>query len=191
MSIIFSERDIEVALRWSEVHAKKLFNHLYEDIALAPEYRYYYENKIAVKITTLKNDYRDEDTRVKVSCFLYPYESDSFFSIVLHHTSQIISLRELFIPHIGIKQICPCGRLGKTHLLESENGKCNNCYIYGFVRGEECSICKEDDGKPWLQTSCNHYFHDVCWYNISIYRNYVRKCPLCRSEQSSDTITKL
>ena len=192
MNIIYSERDVEVALRWCEVHSERLLGHLQEDGRLYELYDYLYEaENIAVHIHTLKENRLDPDRRIKIVVYLPPYKHDKFFSLILSTTYQISILRGYFMPIIGTKGLCHCGRLGKTHLLESDNGKCDNCYIYGFKRGEECAICKEDDGKPWLKTSCGHYFHDSCWYGIEENEMQVRKCPLCRSEQKKHTLTQL
>lgn len=191
-TITLSARDIEVALRWTEVHAFKLFDYLYEDALLNTTTEYVYEHDyISVLIYVMKKYDNDVDTRIRVCVYVPPYRHDKLFSTILLYPHQISSLRSLFLPHIGVKSICACGRLGKPHLLASEHATCDNCYIYGFHRGEECSICKEDDGKPWIKTSCGHYFHDMCWYGIIDDNDKMRKCPLCRSEQTRHTITKL
>lgn len=192
MNINLSEREIEIALRWSEVHCQRLLSHLQEDNKLDELSNYLYEaQNIAVVIHTLKEDRLDNDKRIKILVYFPPYKHDKFFSFILSTSYQINMLRGSFVALIGRHGLCPCGRLGKNHILASENGKCDNCYIYGFIRGEECAICKEDDGKPWLKTSCGHYFHDSCWYGIQENEMQIRKCPMCRSEQKNQTITRL
>jgi hypothetical protein len=192
MNFELSAREVEVALRWSEVNCDKLMEHIREDPELNEKSNYLFESdQIAVYIHTLKEHKHDVDRRIKLIAYYPPYKHDKYFSVIIQHIYQLQTLRSHFEPLIGKKGLCPCGRLGRFHLLEIENGKCNNCYIYGMVRGEECSICKEDDGKPWLKTSCGHHFHDTCWYKISENEYEERKCPLCRSVQTNKDIKKL
>ena len=174
---------------------KKVFSasvSLYENILLNPETTYEFNSRIGIIINTMKEKYIDTDVRIRIIVFLSPYERDKFFSLILDQSDQISSLRNLFREKLtGDILLCKCGRLGKFRSYHPESYECDNCYVYGFIRGEECSICKEDDGKPWIKTSCEHHFHDACWYKINQVEPGVRKCPLCRLEQCKDTITKL
>lgn len=190
--IELSQRTIEVAIRWSEIHCMKLFDYIHEDHRLDELTCYVFEkDDLMVDIHTMKENRFDTDYRVRVIAYIAPYKHDKLFSVIFTNRHQLHTLRGHFTPHIGTKPTCHCGRLSQHHVLESENGKCNNCYIYGMIRGEECAICKEDDGKPWVKTSCGHYFHDSCWYHIEENIDDIRKCPLCRSEQTKRTIEKI
>jgi len=192
MSIQFTDREIEIAIRWCEVNASKLFSHLYENNLLHPETTYEFNSRISITIHTMKKQDIDTDLRIRIIVFLSPYEHDKFFSLIINRSYEISSLRNLFLETLtGDILLCKCGRLGKFRSYHPESYECDNCYIYGFIRGEECSICKEDDGKPWIKTSCGHHFHDACWYKINQVEQGVRKCPLCRSEQCKYSITKL
>lgn len=194
MSIQFTDREIEVATRWTIVHSNKLLSHLRENPLLNPETIYEYHSRIGILIHTMKERSRDTDLRIRIIVFLEPYQHDKFFSYIIKDTEDTSYLHNLFDTKLKCDiRFCVCGRLGKNQYIRKENVvyECDNCYIYGFVRGEECPICKEDDGKPWLKTSCEHHFHDMCWYRIHEVAPGVRKCPLCRSEQYKDTLTKL
>ncbi len=192
MSIQFTDREIQIATRWTEVHALKLFSHLNENPLLDPNTQYEFHSRVSVIIHTMKENERDREGRIRIIVFLAPYQHDKFFSCILSNATHILSLHNTFKDALyGPIQLCMCGRLGITRFFREEEATCDNCYIYGFVRGEECSICKDDDGKPWLKTSCDHHFHDMCWYRIRESEPGVRKCPLCRSEQYKDSITKL
>lgn len=207
MSILyFSERDIEVAIRWTEVYARNMLDEVNRKDGHPIHYNleYSYEKQFTILVQFAPrclhqgNWVRCSDlscqttvwmTRVLV--YLYPYEEDVFFSLNVPDYQSLALIRPLFENIKGEHTMCICGRMGKqNHLLDSEKGKCNNCYIYGFVRGEICSICLTDDGKPWLKTSCGHYFHDMCWNHIEDH-NHLRKCPMCRSVQDRSTIIKL
>lgn len=196
-TLVLEERDIEVALRWSEVCCFKMFAYLNEHdcYSIDSEKEYRYENKkILVSIHLVKGCVYP-DGRIlrypRIRFYLSEYEDDYLMSFVLHNEECVALLRSKFSVHIGPKSLCVCGRMGRNHLLTSESGKCNNCYIYGMIRGEECAICKEDDGKPWIKTSCEHYFHDMCWYRIHSDYYHDRRCPMCRSIQNDSTITKI
>ena len=56
-----------------------------------------------------------------------------------------------------------------------KNNLCKKCYLYHYIRGEDCCICFEDDGM-WIKlTECGHYIHNICFKRIGN-----NKCPLCR-----------
>ena len=42
-----------------------------------------------------------------------------------------------------------------------------------------CSICYEKQNFFSIKTSCEHYFHSKCLYNIV--QNGLMKCPICRN----------
>jgi hypothetical protein len=211
MSLTFSERDIERSIRWTEVHTKKLLSHMhkYSQDALDEYLEYEYEHdhfSISIQFARrcLRRDrwircthHSDECNTMKwvprIMMYISSHQDDILFTLDIHNESELPEIRIKFEEQRAIEhQLCACGRLGKTdHLVESEHGKCNTCYIYGFVRGDMCPICMEDDGKPWVKTSCGHYFHDMCWYNIEYASPYshTRKCPMCRCEQNSETIS--
>ena len=208
MSVItLTERDIEVAIRWTEVHVKKLMDHLttYDEHSVDHTREYLYNGKLTIEVYCDSRCVKNEElikcpeadcpSTVWVPCvmaYMMPYKDDIILRTEVANELHLSSIRTLFEQHIGDKRMCACGRLGKMdHQLESERGKCNNCYIYGFVRGEDCSICKEDDGKPWIKTSCGHCFHDMCWSGIPKTDQHTRKCPLCRSIQDHNSIIKL
>ena len=195
-------RELEVAIRWSEVHIKRLFDYQARNIALDAFQEVFFE---------LKNTYF-----FQVNFEYHCVNLQGVYTYCPHSTYDRSCVRGIWVPVLNvymelykddlvltipflndsIKKIregltflyehppprCICGRLGKTHEIESENGKCNYCYIYGYVRGENCAICLADDGKPWVKTSCNHYFHKLCWTNLNRVIEEP-KCPLCRSEQ--------
>jgi len=202
----FSERDIEVAIRWSEVYAKECLAEVSRSDGHPIRYdlEYDFENQFTILIQLVPrcqhngewvrcNDMSCMSTTwmTRVLVYLEPYETDVFFSLTIPDESALKLLRPKFEALRGDHTMCICGRMGRQdHLLESERGKCNNCYIYGFVRGEICSICLLDDGKPWMKTACGHYFHDLCWSKVE-HRDYIRKCPMCRTHNDRSSITKL
>jgi len=194
-------REQEIAIRWSEVHVKKLMEYQNRrfDMELYNDIHYTLENTYSIQI------------RFEFHCM----NSDEMYAFCPHSAYDPGCIRGKYIPVLNVymelykddlvlsipfleetvKPIreslthlytypppkCGCGRLGKTHELESENGKCNNCYIYGFVRGDNCAICMSDDGKPWVKTTCDHYFHQYCWSRMN--RMGETRCPMCRKNQ--------
>jgi hypothetical protein len=206
-TITLSEREIEILIRWSEVHVKKLAHHISKNtrhsIDTTREYIYrgtitimiYMEARCIQSETLSRCPYESCESLVYVPCimaYILPYKDDILFQFELPNETYLPLLRMELEKHVGEKKMCVCGRLGKMdHVIESERGKCNNCYIYGMVRGDNCSICLSDDGKPWIKTSCGHYFHDMCWYGVREEAIDVKKCPMCRSIQTYQTITKI
>ena len=200
-----SEREVEVAIRWTEVQAKKLLAYVEEEPhSVDTEMEYTYEHTITVLVHLVKQchygntwvncvDQCRHHIRYvpNITVYLGHYTSDLFFSAQIESERELYTIREKFQMFKQPFMLCSCERLGRDHLLETAKGKCNNCYIYGFVRGEDCSICMMDDGKPWVQTSCNHQFHDLCWEKIQPNVNGTKKCPLCRTEQTYRTVKRL
>jgi hypothetical protein len=200
-------RLITILSRWTEVKLKLLLEHKKEYQSYMDHTMFYtYENHLTVTLSFIsccaneqgefsrcnhtKCDKEEFIPRCKV--FVSGYKDDVLFSMYIWKEEQLPSLMQAFACYNNPSLFCVCGRLARhTHLVESERGKCNNCYVYGFVRGEECSICMLDDGKPWIKTSCGHHFHDLCWSKIEVSRYGIVKCPLCRSDQDEDTIERL
>jgi len=190
-------REIQITSRWTEVNVKKLIKHM-DDNPHSIDYslHYVYEDTISIVIEFVKQCRFDDQwvmcndsCRVniryipQVKCYLGLYENDSFFNITFEGEDELPKITRAFEIFKTPFMLCACERLGRDHLDPAEKGKCNNCYIWGMVRGEDCSICMMDDGKPWIETSCKHYFHELCWGRIFKDRHGARKCPLCRTEQ--------
>jgi hypothetical protein len=58
-----------------------------------------------------------------------------------------------------------------------KDGLCGRCYPYVYKQGEECCICREDEGL-WIQLDvCKHIIHLDCWDKVE-----GLKCPLCRHQ---------
>jgi len=213
---IVSARTVEVLMRWTEVHVKKLRSHKKEidmvhkdtkQLLLDSErYYVYVDNTITVDICyrlCCKNEHNEwincfhpscESNEWIVRCKVYvsDYKDDVLFSKYICDDNDLSLLLQSFEKCTRSTTFCVCGRLARhDHLQSEKQGTCTNCYTYGFVRGEECSICMVDDGKPWLKTSCNHYFHDICWSKIDVSMYGIVKCPLCRSNQDDDTLVRL
>jgi len=193
--ISLTQRQIEVACRWTEVHLKKMFLKLEQqpDRIDYLEDEVYEENSYTIALRWVKSC-RESDRGCECVKYVYPQfmmyyppyrYRDIMECFTVFHAHEIKFTRDCLEKHKTLT-ICPCGRLGKDDHDSDDaksNGKCNNCYIYGFERGEECSICKEDDGKPWIKTSCGHFFHELCWSHV-IPIHHIKKCPLCRTEQN-------
>jgi hypothetical protein len=201
------DREIDIASRWTEIHVKKLirFMDITDKYHKCFMKEFVYENSyFTVLIQIVPRCIRNEEWipcinedcesttwMPRVLMYLDPYMEDVFFTLDIPNELSIPLIYEKFEEHRGEKQMCICGRIGRTDYFHDEdNGKCNNCYIYGMKRGVDCSICLADDGKPWIKTSCDHYFHDMCWKRIED-SNGVKKCPLCRSNQNRGTIIKI
>ena len=204
-TLILPERVIEVGIRWTEVHARKLLDIIgtLNGHLLPIDLNYVYSHHVTIHIDFKpKCIYNDSlvpckdascpSTRwfVVITVTLH-YDDDILFGLTIEKEEDLKKIRPVFEEWKKEIPVCICGRLGKKQIIESENGKCNNCYTYGFIRGEICSICHMDDGKPWLKTECGHYFHDMCWFHITEINTGIRKCPLCRNIQPNHTLTKL
>lgn len=192
---LIMERELEVAIRWTEVHVKKLLSYPHLHAELCENRFFELHNTYYIQVTfefhCMNRDgimswcYHSECDRGMwvpvMNVYAELYRDDLILSIpfVMDNLKAIRDSLTFLYTHPPER--CACGRLGKTHQLASENGKCNNCYIYGYVRGENCAICLADDGKPWVRTSCQHYFHEYCWFNMAKHHG-TRRCPLCRSE---------
>lgn len=212
---MLSERTLGVLKRWSEIHIKKLLYRKKVDTMLHKNpfqcsmdtnRTYKYNDCVTVEIYYIlccKNDNEEWIECFQPFCLknqwivcckvsISNYKDDVLFTMYITDESQVQLVHDEFDKYKDPSRFCMCGRLARhDHVHAIKNGTCNNCYIYGFVRGEECSICMLDDGKPWIKTSCNHYFHDLCWSNIEISRYGIIKCPLCRSDQDENTIERL
>ena len=200
-----TSREIQVASRWTEVNVRKMINLMDQDPhSIDAELEYVFEDTITIVIQFMKQCLYHNDWvmcrepcrmniryKPQVICYLGQYANDSFFTITVEDESELPKIIKAFEVFAEPFMLCACERLGRNHLIPSEKGKCNNCYVYGFERGEDCSICMLDDGKPWIETSCHHLFHETCWRKVYHDRNGVRKCPLCRSEQEEDSIKRL
>lgn len=194
-----TNRQIEISKRWTEVHIMKMFDKLYyrpETVDLSDEYVYECSYTIVLKFIKVCDPNHNlcecvQYITPQFMMYLPGYSDDIISCITLYKRGHNIKVLESIQEHNQIL-ICPCGRLGRnSYLAEEDHGKCYNCYIYGFKRGEICSICHEDDGKPWIKTSCGHHFHELCWHRI-IPQFGIKKCPLCRTEQQErDSIERL
>lgn len=208
MSVItLSDRDIEVAIRWSEVHVKKMVQHIstHTRHSIDKELEYIHSGPIQIMVymeprclqyeTLSKCPYESCESVRFVPClmaYIVPYKDDVLCKMDFPNEMYVPLIRTELEKHKGEKKMCMCGRMGKMdHLIESERGKCNNCYIYGMVRGDTCSICLLDDGKPWIKTNCGHFFHDMCWSGVHEEYMDTKKCPMCRSIQTRQTIQKI
>jgi hypothetical protein len=68
--------------------------------------------------------------------------------------------------------LCGCSKK-----VAEKDGWCKSCYPYVYKQGEECCICKEDEG-VWIQLDvCKHIIHLGCWEKVE-----GLKCPLCRHQ---------
>ena len=205
-TIHLSERTMEVVSRWSEVHVRKLSEYFHDEKKHGTEeYREYLytDTHFTVSVQNVPRCMHKEelvrcpgghcDSVVWIPRVMMQLNSsfkDLFFSLDVPNDLSIPLIYQKFQEHQGKKTMCACGRIPKKNFFSNEQPQCDECYIYGFVRGEDCSICMEDDGKPWVKTSCGHHFHESCWYNIPS-EDQVRKCPLCRSKQNYGTVVRL
>ena len=206
-TITIPERQLHIASRWTEVHVRKMMNYLYLTDRIHESFRNEFEYECEFFTVLIQvvprckyneewipcvNERCESTTWMpRVLMYMDPYIDDVFFSLDMPNELSIPLLYEKFNQQKGERNVCCCGRMSRyDHFIASDQGKCNNCYIYGMVRGEACSICFEDDGKPWIKTSCNHYFHDSCWSRVEQHHD-IRKCPLCRSQQDRNTIEKI
>ena len=181
-----SLRNLEIMIRWSEVKVKRIKETIFE----RQTYEFDVKGDVVVQIRISNEHTHHPELMVYLGRGEYP--DDILLQLYMDDDLSLSVIRRMFTDKLQNIRVCPCGRLGRDHELVSENGKCNNCYIYGFIRGADCAICMMDDGKPWMQTSCGHFFHDVCWNRIIYELNStIRKCPMCRTRQSTDDITFL
>jgi len=192
---IVSERDLEICIRWSEVHTNKIiknfnyFNSSNDEYFYEHENKYLYEYDLDIIKINIYNKYKNR-LQPEIKVIINEYEDDI---IVRFEVISLSDIREIFKEYLSKIRLCSCKRLSRMdHQIEELKGKCNNCYIYGYVKGEMCSICMLDDHKPWLETKCKHQFHDLCWYKMKEHSLYESvKCPLCRTENYDDDIHKL
>jgi hypothetical protein len=69
--------------------------------------------------------------------------------------------------------VCTCDNRGIKRL----GNQCMDCFVYHYRRTDNdcCPICLEDEGR-WVQLSCSHILHTVCWQRMP-----GNKCPVCRT----------
>lgn len=72
-----------------------------------------------------------------------------------------------------------CCKMSNCGELAVEDDQCEDCYVHDWTRGEECCICKEDNGH-WVGMACGHLIHKACFQAMGS-----RKCPLCRAPSVS------
>ena len=208
MSVLkFSDRSLEIASRWSEVHVKRIMRRLEEDHGhpVDRDFEYLYEDdlfQVSIQLVPrclynekwVRCNVKHCDQTVwmpRVLMISEAYPDDVFFCLEVPNDLSLPHIYEAFEKQKVEKKLCACGRIPQENHLLTNEPKCNHCYIYGFVSGESCSICMEDDGKPWIKTSCGHCFHNICWDKIIPTEHGSRKCPLCRSHQQRGTIVQL
>ena len=71
-----------------------------------------------------------------------------------------------------------CCKMSNCGKLAVEDDQCEDCYVHDWYRGEECCVCKEDNGH-WISMTCGHIIHKACFYSM-----VNNKCPLCRAPSS-------
>lgn len=71
-----------------------------------------------------------------------------------------------------------CCKMSNCSKVAVEDDQCENCYVHDWHRGEECCICKEDNGH-WISIACGHIIHKACFQAMTN-----NKCPLCRAPSS-------
>lgn len=168
--IIISERLINVLTRWTEVFITK-------------------ENYEQYKLDELHHLNHDPD----VECNYIPtvhygklghfkWDNSEWIITLKHHKFVIFNIKidmtdenflETAINEIkNFKdkkyQFCLCNE------IIYKNGKCKNCYIYSYIRDDNCAICLENDYR-WVIFNCKHIIHHHCFLKL---KN--KKCPLCR-----------
>lgn len=72
-----------------------------------------------------------------------------------------------------------CCKMSNCGNLVVEDDQCEDCYVHDWYRGEECCVCKEDNGH-WVRMECGHIIHKACFSSM-----VNSKCPLCRAPSSS------
>jgi hypothetical protein len=196
--LAITPRQQQINMRWTEINIRKMFDRLIHQPELVDTSdEIVYEGPFTIVLKYIKTCKENESLCECVQrivpqfrAYFPPYPDDMLMSFTLESPRHWLEVKQ-YLEQLTSILVCSCGRLGRnTFDDESEHGKCNNCYIYGFKRGEICSICHEDDGKPWVQTSCNHFFHDMCW-SRTLPIHGTKKCPMCRTEQDRHSITKL
>ena len=108
---------------------------------------------------------------------LYYKEEIQLYSIDFDTKEQLETEVERFSNDVFT--FCKCEKA-----LTEKDGWCENCYIHRASRGENCSICLEDEGRYIQLDQCKHYFHLECFNK---FKN-TKKCPLCRAAIQSHTI---
>ena len=191
MDVKITERQNEIAIRWTEVHLKRIRQQL--DLHMNINDCDFLCGPLLITITLRK---KENEWCPFINVSIDQYKKDIIFCYFMTKDTPLSVIRQTF--QFTTIPFCVCGRLGRTHEIESLTGMCDNCYIYGMFLGEPCSICLSDDGKPYLQTKCGHSFHDMCWSRVQselVYQNHQwvneRKCPICRTLNTSYEMKEL
>lgn len=176
-SIILTPYDLQIITRWIRVKTKDAMKECKEDSDESIEKRT--PGGFTVSYDLQWND----DEEQEVWCYVtIPRRRGAALRIfqqkldTAHNADPKVAERmiENIISELKSKTFKFCN-MPNCYSLAVENDQCVDCYVHDWHRGEECCICKEDDGH-WVSMNCDHIIHYNCFHAMDS-----KKCPLCRA----------
>ena len=170
--------DLSIITRWIKIKAKdamKECKEIYEESGEGGEISKRTQGDFVVSYE-LSWDENEEEQELWV--WVYTILSRQKRCIFRERFSTVEKMTSSIISELTGKTY-KCCRMAHCNSLAVEDDQCEDCYVHDWNRGEECCICKEDNGH-WVGMACDHLIHKACFQAMGS-----SKCPLCRAPSVS------